>query len=152
MKERSVKTLTSRLYAFDLGTGFEKEARAVWGSHSIAATYAVRRWRPFARRRASTFRPFLVLIRLRKPCSRFLFRFDGRFNVTDIEASHRSRRSHYRKGAVQCQFACSHGTQAANTGAVWKDAWRFGLSADGHWAPSQIWQLRNNVIGTIFLR
>ena len=35
VKERSVKTLTSRLYALDLGTGFEKEARGVWGSHSM---------------------------------------------------------------------------------------------------------------------
>jgi hypothetical protein len=31
----------------------------------------VRRLRPFARRRFSTSRPFLVLIRTRKPCVRF---------------------------------------------------------------------------------
>lgn len=37
----------------------------------------VNRLRPFARRRASTFRPFLLLILSRKPCLFFLFLLDG---------------------------------------------------------------------------
>jgi hypothetical protein len=40
-------------------------------------TYTVRRVRPLARRRAKTFRPFLVLMRFRNPCSRFFLRLDG---------------------------------------------------------------------------
>lgn len=39
--------------------------------------YTVNLARPLARRRASTLRPFLVDIRLRNPCSRFFFKFDG---------------------------------------------------------------------------
>src|SRR5262245_24496514 len=50
--------------------------RAVLGI-SQHPCYTVRRARPLARRRANTFRPFLVLIRLRNPCSRFFFRFEG---------------------------------------------------------------------------
>lgn len=45
----------------------------------------VKRYRPFFRRRAKTFRPFLVLIRFRNPWSRFLFRFDGCRYVIDTE-------------------------------------------------------------------
>ena len=37
----------------------------------------VRRARPLALRRAITFRPFLVLMRFRNPCSRFFFKLDG---------------------------------------------------------------------------
>ncbi len=39
---------------------------------------------PFFRRRARTFRPFLVLIRLRNPWSRFLFKFEGFRDVNDM--------------------------------------------------------------------
>lgn len=44
----------------------------------------VSRCRPFFRRRARTFLPFLVLIRLRNPWSRFLFKFDGFRYVSDM--------------------------------------------------------------------
>lgn len=46
-----------------------------------------RRARPFALRRAKTFRPFFVLIRLRNPCSRFRFNLEGCWNVKDIALS-----------------------------------------------------------------
>lgn len=39
--------------------------------------YTVNLARPLARRRASTLRPFFVDMRLRNPCSRFFFKFDG---------------------------------------------------------------------------
>jgi hypothetical protein len=39
---------------------------------------------PFFRRRARTFRPFLVLIRFRNPWSRFLFKFEGFRDVNDM--------------------------------------------------------------------
>src|SRR5215472_16548324 len=56
--------------------GRKQRLRAVL--ESLATThYTVNRVRPLARRRAKTFRPFLVLIRLRKPCSRFFLRFEG---------------------------------------------------------------------------
>src|SRR5262249_21301498 len=56
--------------------GRKQGVRAVL--ESLATThYTVNRARPLARRRAKTFRPFLVLIRLRKPCSRFFLRFEG---------------------------------------------------------------------------
>lgn len=48
--------------------------------------YTVKRARPLARRRAKTFRPFLVLIRLRNPCSRFFLRFDGCWDVKDMQS------------------------------------------------------------------
>jgi len=44
----------------------------------------VSRCRPFFRRRARTFLPFLVLIRFRNPWSRFLFKFDGFRYVSDM--------------------------------------------------------------------
>jgi len=50
------------------------------------SAYTVKRARPFARRRAKTFRPFFVLIRLRNPCSRFFLRFDGCADVNDIRS------------------------------------------------------------------
>ncbi len=43
----------------------------------------VKRYRPFFRRRARTFRPFFVLMRFRNPWSRFLFKFEGCRNVID---------------------------------------------------------------------
>ena len=74
----------------------------------------VRRTRPFALRRASTFRPFLVLMRFRNPCSRLRLRFEGCLNVNDIADSfsrnHFSmKRPHYRGGARGCQSICSPG-------------------------------------------
>lgn len=45
----------------------------------------VKRYRPFFRRRARTFRPFFVLMRFRNPWSRFLLRFDGCRYVIDTE-------------------------------------------------------------------
>ena len=50
-------------------------------------TYTVRRARPLARRRAKTFRPFLVLMRFRNPCSRLRLRLDGCLKVNDIALS-----------------------------------------------------------------
>lgn len=47
--------------------------------------YTAKRARPFARRRARTFRPFLVLMRLRNPWSLFRFRFEGCLNVADMK-------------------------------------------------------------------
>lgn len=47
------------------------------------AHHTVNRARPLARRRARTRRPFFVLMRFRKPCSRFFLRFDGCRNVND---------------------------------------------------------------------
>lgn len=45
----------------------------------------VKRYRPFFRRRARIFRPFFVLMRFRKPWSRFLLRFEGCRYVIDTE-------------------------------------------------------------------
>lgn len=50
---------------------------------SRPAHHTVNRARPLARRRARTRRPFFVLMRFRKPCSRFFLRFDGCRNVND---------------------------------------------------------------------
>ena len=44
--------------------------------HSLL-NQALRRLRPLARRRASTWRPFLVAMRARKPCTRLRFRTLG---------------------------------------------------------------------------
>jgi hypothetical protein len=58
-----------------------REARRDWTightPDARQAAYTVNRARPFARRRASTLRPFFVLMRFLNPCSRFRFRFDG---------------------------------------------------------------------------
>ena len=68
----------------------------------------VRRARPLALRRAITFRPFLVLMRFRNPCSRLRLRFEGCLKVNDIAHSlsrdHSSmKRPHYRGGTGGCQ-------------------------------------------------
>lgn len=68
----------------------------------------VRRARPLALRRAITFRPFLVLMRFRNPCSRLRLRFEGCLKVNDIAHSlsrdHFSmKRPHYRGGTGGCQ-------------------------------------------------
>jgi hypothetical protein len=57
------------------------------GGPSLTHFYSsetVRRDLPFFRRRARTFRPFLVLIRFRNPWSRFLFKFEGFRDVNDM--------------------------------------------------------------------
>ncbi len=71
----------------------------------------VRRARPLALRRAITFRPFLVLMRFRNPCSRLRLRFEGCLKVNDIAHSlsrdHSSmKRPHYRGGTGGCQSTC----------------------------------------------
>ena len=71
----------------------------------------VRRARPLALRRAITFRPFLVLMRFRNPCSRLRLRFEGCLKVNDITHSfsrdHSSlKRPHYRGGTGGCQSTC----------------------------------------------
>ena len=72
----------------------------------------VRRARPLALRRAITFRPFLVLMRFRNPCSRLRLRFEGCLKVNDIAHSlsrdHSSmKRPHYRGGTGGCQSTCT---------------------------------------------
>lgn len=83
------------------------------------AHHTVNRARPLARRRARTRRPFLVLMRFRKPCSRFFLRFDGCRNVNDTRPPFDCRsipyrslvdllkngRLHYRSAPHPCQFA-----------------------------------------------
>ena len=66
---------------------------------------------PLALRRAITFRPFLVLMRFRNPCSRLRLRFEGCLKVNDIAHSlsrdHSSmKRPHYRGGTGGCQSTC----------------------------------------------
>ena len=68
----------------------------------------VRRARPLARRRAMTFRPFLVLMRFRNPCSRLRLRFEGCLKVNDIAHSFprnqlAMKRPHYRGETGGCQ-------------------------------------------------
>ncbi len=61
---------------------------------SGTAHYTVNRARPLARRRARTRRPFFVLMRFRKPCSRFFFRLDGCRNVNDTSPPPSSTAQH----------------------------------------------------------
>lgn len=77
---------------------------------SLAAgkNQTVRRARPLARRRAMTFRPFLVLMRFRNPCSRLRLRFEGCLKVNDIARSFSRnqfsiKRPHYRGVIGGCQ-------------------------------------------------
>ena len=60
------------IHALELGTAANPFRRAE--PHSLLT---VRRFRPFARRRFSTSRPFFVLIRTRNPCVRFRRRLLG---------------------------------------------------------------------------
>ena len=75
-------------------------------------TYTVRRARPLARRRAKTFRPFFVLMRFRKPCSRLRLRLEGCRNVNDMEHSLSTRLwtkgGHYMEPPQECQCDAPH--------------------------------------------
>ncbi len=79
--------------------GSESDHPTVWSSLGVCrratprrtiseatrnVAHTVSRARPLARRRASTFRPPLVLIRFLNPCSLFLFKFDGSLKVVDM--------------------------------------------------------------------
>ncbi len=90
----------------------------------------VRRARPLALRRAITFRPFLVLMRFRNPCSRLRLRFEGCLKVNDIAHSlsrdHFSmKRPHYRGGTGGCQSTCAlqlalHGRSEGDSELEWE--------------------------------
>ncbi len=70
IEQRSWESTSAFLHPFDVGA-VSQEVRAACRQtgheYSGAASYTVSRTRPFARRRAKTFRPFLVLMRLRNP-------------------------------------------------------------------------------------
>ncbi len=70
IEQRSWESTSAFLHPFDVGA-VSQEVRAACRQtgheYSGAASYTVSRARPFARRRAKTFRPFLVLMRLRNP-------------------------------------------------------------------------------------
>jgi hypothetical protein len=61
----------------------------------------VRRARPLALRRAITFRPFLVLMRFRNPCSRLRLRFEGCLKVNDIAHSFSRDQFQSRGGIIE---------------------------------------------------
>jgi hypothetical protein len=85
--------------------------------------HTVSRTRPFALRRARTFRPCLVLIRLRNPWSRFRFSFDGCLYVNDMSPLPPDERSqekttHYMSETRGSQFESHPARVPAHGGSV----------------------------------
>ncbi len=94
------------LHALDVGAvSHEEEPIASPSRPTPGEIHTVSRCRPLARRRANTLRPALVLMRLRNPWSRLRFKFDGCFDVNDMDSSSATlqRIFHYMDRARCCQ-------------------------------------------------
>lgn len=83
--------------------------------------YTAKRARPFARRRARTFRPFLVLMRLRNPWSLFRFRFEGCLNVADMKRLQCSQnRLHHIGGSLTLSMKACKRTRVDGVRQLWR--------------------------------
>ncbi len=101
----------------------DEERPGISGIRPKDDRYTAKRARPFARRRARTFRPFLVLMRLRNPWSLFRFRFEGCLNVADMQ------RLQYSKNRVASYRRVSHPVNKRRMKALERNhvplLWRF---------------------------
>lgn len=119
------------LHALDVGAvSHEEEPIASPSRPTPGEIHTVSRCRPLARRRANTLRPALVLMRLRNPWSRLRFKFDGCFEVNDIDGSPATiqRIFHYMERTGTCQSRRAVGHLAVKSRREHDDRLRFPRS------------------------